>query len=115
MAIDTERKRKSVGAIPNLWNGPVVVPDGTIAGEDRQAIAGSYSGIPAENSGDIDTEQKRKSAATTGMVWQGVSVIPDAAINKPDRQHAGWSYSAIPAQSTAVGKISRMTLLGMGA
>ena len=47
MAIDSEVKRRSIAAIANPWNGPSVVPDGTIDNFDRQAIAWSYAGILA--------------------------------------------------------------------
>jgi len=53
MAIDSEAKRKSIAAISNPWNGPVLVPDGTIAASDRQAIGWSYSGIAAASPGGI--------------------------------------------------------------
>jgi len=51
MAIDSEQKRKSVTTIATVWNGPSVVPDGTINGADRQHIGWSYSGIAAQTPG----------------------------------------------------------------
>jgi hypothetical protein len=53
MAIDTERKRKSAATVSAVWNGPSVVPDGTIDGPDRQHIGWSYSGIAASAPGGI--------------------------------------------------------------
>jgi hypothetical protein len=53
MAIDTEIKRKSIAAIANPWNGPVIVPDNTIDNPDRQAIGWSYAGIAAINPGQV--------------------------------------------------------------
>ena len=53
MAIDTEAKRKSIAAIAAPWMGPVIVPDGTISGTEKQAIGYSYSGITAASPGGI--------------------------------------------------------------
>lgn len=47
MAIDSEQKRKSAATVAMIWNGPSVVPDGTINQADRQHIGWSYSGIAA--------------------------------------------------------------------
>ncbi|TVL98674.1 MAG: hypothetical protein CV087_20815 [Candidatus Brocadia sp. WS118] len=48
MAIDSERKRKSVIAISHYAMGPVVVPDGTLISADRQVIGFGYYGVKAE-------------------------------------------------------------------
>jgi len=48
MAVDTERKRKSVAAISHYAMGPVVVPDGTLISADRQVIGYGYYGVKAE-------------------------------------------------------------------
>jgi hypothetical protein len=48
MAIDTERKRKSIVSIGQRQVGPGVVPDGSFDQADRQAIGYSYAGIAAE-------------------------------------------------------------------
>ncbi|MCK6620330.1 MAG: hypothetical protein HUU32_12770 [Calditrichaceae bacterium] len=48
MAIDSERKRKSVAAISHYAMGPVVVPDGTLISADRQVIGFGYYGVKAE-------------------------------------------------------------------
>jgi len=48
MAIDSERKRKSVVAISHYALGPVVVPDGTLISTDRQVIGYGYYGVKAE-------------------------------------------------------------------
>lgn len=53
MAIDSEQKRKSAATVAMVWNGPSVVPSGTIAGADRQHIAWSYSGIAAAAPGGL--------------------------------------------------------------
>jgi hypothetical protein len=45
MAIDSERKRKSVVAISHYALGPVIVPDGTLISTDRQVIGYGYFGI----------------------------------------------------------------------
>jgi len=47
MAIDNRRKRASIAALGLAFLGPSVVPDGTLAQADRQAIAHSYYGIEA--------------------------------------------------------------------
>lgn len=51
MAIDSERKRKSAAMIGPPINAPVIVPDGTIAKEDRQTIGWGYYGITAASPG----------------------------------------------------------------
>jgi hypothetical protein len=48
MAIDTERKRKSVVAVSFYAMGPVVVPDGTLISADRQVIGYGYYGVKTE-------------------------------------------------------------------
>jgi hypothetical protein len=48
MAIDSERKRKSVVAISHYAIGPVIVPDGTLISADRQVIGYGYYGIKTE-------------------------------------------------------------------
>jgi len=48
MAIDSERKRKSIVAIGFPSVGPTVVPDSTIGVGDRQTIAYNYYGISSE-------------------------------------------------------------------
>ena len=53
MAIDTRRKRASVAVLGLAFLGPSIVPDGTIASADRQAVAHSYYGIDA-GAGSID-------------------------------------------------------------
>jgi hypothetical protein len=45
MAIDSERKRKSIVAISHYALGPVIVPDGTLISTDRQVIGYGYFGI----------------------------------------------------------------------
>jgi len=45
MAIDSRRKRASVASLGLLFLGASVVPDGSFAVGDRQAIASSYYGI----------------------------------------------------------------------
>lgn len=53
MAIDTERKRKSVVSVARFWHPPVVVPDGSFSVGDRAQIAHTYRGIaePSEGGG----------------------------------------------------------------
>jgi len=48
MAVDTERKRKSIAAISHYAMGPVVVPDGTLISADRQVIGYGYYGVKTE-------------------------------------------------------------------
>ena len=48
MAIDTERKRKSVVAISLYAIGPTIVADATLGSEDRQVVGYGYYGIAAE-------------------------------------------------------------------
>ena len=45
MAIDTAQKRASAATVGAVWNGPSVIPDGTISQADRQQIGWGYSGI----------------------------------------------------------------------
>lgn len=45
MAIDTEKKRKSIVSIGFMPIGPGLVIDGTIDVEDRQAIGYSYAAV----------------------------------------------------------------------
>ncbi len=47
MAIDTERKRKSVAGVGRKWHPGVVVSDGSFDQGDRQTIGRSYHGILA--------------------------------------------------------------------
>jgi len=47
MAIDTAAKRFSARNYALPWRGPAVIPDGTVAQSDRQALAYLYSGIAA--------------------------------------------------------------------
>lgn len=57
MAIDSEAKRKSIAAISLYPIGPVVVPDGTIGDEDRQAIGYGYYGIAADGGAGLTVPQ----------------------------------------------------------
>ena len=54
MAIDTAQKRASVATVASVWNGPSVIPDGTIAASDRLHIGFSYSGIAAQAPGGFE-------------------------------------------------------------
>ena len=47
VAIDTEQRRKSAATVFSVFNGPSVVPSGTIAAADRLHIGWSYAGIAA--------------------------------------------------------------------
>jgi len=49
VAIDNERKRRSLIAISLYSMGPSVVPDGTIVQGDRQTIGYGYYGIAAQS------------------------------------------------------------------
>lgn len=47
MAIDTAQKRASLATVANPWNGPSIIPDGSLDQGDRQQVGWSYSGILA--------------------------------------------------------------------
>ena len=74
MAIDSRRKRASVAGLALAFLGPSVVPDGSFAQGDRQAIAHSYYGINAA-SGIVEiggTSQLEAFASSGGITLERV-------------------------------------------
>lgn len=89
MAIDTENKRRSAS---NWFCRIPPVPDGTIAGVDRQHVAGLYSGITAQS---LLRLMKVFMIRDSGTPKLGLSPIIDIFVKVFDGTSAGSAPSVV--------------------